>query len=227
MDISGSNLQKKGFGIDYATIFDFYPDKLQYIKHGVRFNCKVLVQYSYPIFFTKKGLYSMEIKNYVQQQIGGVRCLIDDVLKDLTEEQFNWPPPGSINTISAILNHMLISEDYFIQSVVQGKPPHWEVGQWGSKLGVQTIPEQGESWDNFKNIKISIIPVLVYDQAIRAATDTYLADLTVKELDRRVNCIGDVLPVAEVLMKLVVHSASHAGEIAAVKGMQGIKGLPY
>jgi len=28
-------------------------------------------------------------------------------------------------------------------------------------------------------------------------------------------------------MTLVVHSAGHAGEIAAVKGMQGIKGLPF
>ena len=68
--------------------------------------------------------------------------------------------------------------------------------------------------------------MLAYEQAIRVATDTYLADLTAEELERQVTLGGNVLPVAEVLMTLVVHIASHAGEIAAVKGMQGIKGLP-
>jgi hypothetical protein len=122
---------------------------------------------------------------------------------------------------------MLVGEDYFIQGVIRGKPPCWEVQEWGRKIGVQVPPAQGSDWDEFKTVKIPIAPVLAYDQAIRVATDGYLADLTVDELDRQVNFAGKEMPVAEVLMTLVVHSASHAGEIAAVKGMQGIKGLPF
>jgi hypothetical protein len=30
-----------------------------------------------------------------------------------------------------------------------------------------------------------------------------------------------------VFMTMVVHIASHAGEMAAIKGMQGLKGLPF
>ena len=93
---------------------------------------------------------------------------------------------------------------------------------WSSNA-VGTRPQVEE----FKTIKIAVAPVLAYKRAIRVATDTYLANLTVEELLRRVVFAGNELPVAEVLMTMVVHSARHAGEIAAVKGMQGIKGLPF
>jgi uncharacterized damage-inducible protein DinB len=169
----------------------------------------------------------MDIKTYIQQQMANVRRQIDAVVKDITNEQFNWPPPGTISPISAILIHMLVGEDYFIQTVIQGKSPCWEVQEWGREIGVSTPPAYGGNWDEFKTVKIMVAPVLAYEQAIRVATDSYLADLTVKELDRRVNFAGKELPVAEMLMTLVVHSASHAGEIAAVKGMQGVKGLPF
>ena len=169
----------------------------------------------------------MDINTYIQQQMANVRRQIDAAVKDTTEEQFNWPPPGTINPISAVLVHMLIAEDYFIKTVLEGKPPCWVEQEWGRKTGVQTPPEQGRPWDEFRTAKIPLAPVLAYEQAIRAETDTYLANLTAEELDRRVEFLGNEVPVAEVVMTLVVHSASHAGEIAALKGMQGLKGLPY
>jgi DinB superfamily len=169
----------------------------------------------------------MDAKTYIQQQMANVRRHVDAVVKDTTDEQFNWLPPGTINPISAILVHVLAGEDYFIQTVLQGKPRCWEAEGWGRKIGIQAPPEPGRGWDEFKTIKISVAPVLAYEQSIRVATDIYLADFSVEELNRQVNFAGNVLPAAEVLMTLVVHIASHAGEIAAVKGMQGIKGLPF
>ena len=169
----------------------------------------------------------MDAKSYIQQQMANVYHQVDVVVKDITEEQFNWPPPGTINPISATLIHMLAGEDYFIQTVLQGKSLCWEGQEWDRKIGIQTPPEPGGNWDEFKTIKILIAPVLAYQKVIRGATDTYLTELTADELDRQVNFAGNVLPTAEVLMTLVVHIAGHAGEIAAVKGMQGIKGLPF
>jgi uncharacterized damage-inducible protein DinB len=169
----------------------------------------------------------MGVETYIQQQMAHARRQIDAVVNNTTDEQFNWSPPGTINPISAILVHVLAGEDYFIQTILQGKPLHWEEQEWGQKIGVQTPPEPGHSWDEFKNSKILVAPVLAYEQAIRASTDIYLVDLTMEELERQVNFAGNIISVAEVLMILVVHISSHAGEIAAVKGMQGIKGLPF
>jgi hypothetical protein len=169
----------------------------------------------------------MDVKTYIQQQMGNAHQQVDAVMRDMTEEQFNWSPPGTINPISAILIHVLGGEDYFVQAILQDKPRCWEAQKWVEKIGIQAPPDPGHSWDEFKTIKISVAPVLDYGRALREATDTYLANLTAEELDRQVNFAGKLRSVAEVLMILVVHIASHAGEIAAVKGMQGIKGLPF
>jgi uncharacterized damage-inducible protein DinB len=184
---------------------------------------KIIVQSSHK----PKGENDMDVKTYIQQQMANSHHQIDAVMKDITEEQFNWLPPGTINPISAILVHVLRGEDYFVQAILQGKSRYWELQEWGQKIGIQAPPDPGHSWDEFKTIKISVAPVLAYAQAIRDATDAYLANLTPEELDRQVNFAGHLHPAAEILMILVVHIASHAGEIAAVKGMQGIKGLPF
>jgi uncharacterized damage-inducible protein DinB len=169
----------------------------------------------------------MEIRTYIQQQMDRVRRDTRAVLQGITDEQLNWPPPGTVSPISTILIHMLAAEDYFIQTLIRGQAPYWAVQEWGGKIGVPAPPAQGGNWDEFKTVKISLAPVLAYAEAIRVATDAYLAQLTAEELERRVVFHGDELPVAQVLMILVSHSACHTGEMAAIKGMQGIQGLPY
>ena len=69
--------------------------------------------------------------------------------------------------------------------------------------------------------------LLDYAAAVGAATDNYIATLTTKELDRLVPIMGQEWPVADVLALLVVHASGHLGEIAALKGIQGVKGLPF
>jgi hypothetical protein len=51
--------------------------------------------------------------------------------------------------------------------------------------------------------------------------------LTAEELDRRVLFLDKERRVADVLAMLVVHNLSHAGEIAALKGVQGAAGLAF
>jgi len=169
----------------------------------------------------------MDVKTYIQQQMGHAHHQIDAVMQDTTEEQFNWLPAGTISPISAILVHVLGGEDFFVQAVIQGKSQCWEAQGWSQKVGIQAPPSPGHGWEEFKTNKMSIAPILAYGQAVREATDNYLANLTPEELDRQVNFAGNMRPVAEILMILVVHIASHAGEMAALKGMQGVKGLPF
>jgi len=76
-------------------------------------------------------------------------------------------------------------------------------------------------------MQVPLASVLAYAQVVQAATRAYLAGLTPQGLDRQVDFAGRKLPVAEVLMMSVVHTACHAGEMAAIKSMQGVKGLPF
>jgi len=169
----------------------------------------------------------MDPRVYFQQQIGGVRRLLDNITADLTDDQFNWSPPGTISPASALLLHVVSGEDFYIQTVIQGQPRLWEAQGWGAKVGVQSPPRPGSDWEVFKTLRLPLAPMLDYQRAVRPATDAYLARLTEDELCRSVNFANRIMPVSEVLMTLVVHTTGHAGEIAAIKGFQGAKGLPY
>jgi len=169
----------------------------------------------------------MNVIEYIRGEMASVRRTVDRIMKDITAEVFNWAPPGTANTISATFIHLMNVEDNFIQKIIQGKPSVWESSAWSEKTGVQKPPSIGEDWSEFKHRKISIQPLLDYKDAVWAATDAYLATLTAEELDRKVKFAGGERTVGEMLRLSVSQSHSHAGEIAALKGLQGIQGLPF
>ena len=122
---------------------------------------------------------------------------------------------------------MVSAEDLFIQMLIQGKPWVWEVEGWAEKVGVTALPGGGRGWDEVRSKHLAVAPAMAYEQALRVATDAYLATLTAEELDRPINLFGAQRPVAAALTMLSVHTLGHAGEIAALKGVQGVKGLPF
>jgi len=168
----------------------------------------------------------MEILDYMHRQMASTRSTVDMTMKDVTVEQFNWAPPGTMNTISATFIHLTSVEDHFVQGILQGKPRIWDAGGWSEKTGVKKTPGFGENWDEFKHLHLGFAPFLEYQKAVWAATDVYMASLTAKDLDRKVKLGPRELTVAELLMLAANQSLSHSGEIAALKGIQGAKGLP-
>lgn len=168
----------------------------------------------------------MNVIEYIQRETAGVRRSVDRTMKDMTSELFNYAPPGTANTISATFIHFLHDEDHFIQDLIQGKPTVWETGGWSEKTGIQKPPGIGEDWSDFKRRRVDIQPFLDYKAAVWSATDAYLAELTEEDLDRKVNFAGGERTVADILLLSAAQSLSHIGEIAALKGIQGAKGLP-
>ncbi len=169
----------------------------------------------------------MDTIEFIWELIAAVRNQTDASMKDTTVEQFNWTPHGTASPISAIFVHLLNSEDFFLQTIIQGKPRIWEGGGWGEKTGVKNTPDYGGNWDEFKHITLALEPVLAYQGVVRAATDSYLDKLTPDELERKVKFAGGERTVAAIVIHLACHILSHAGEIAALKGIQGTKGLPF
>jgi hypothetical protein len=169
----------------------------------------------------------MDTTEFNCQLIAAVRHQTDASMKDTTVEQFNWTPPGTASPISAIFIHLLNSEDFFIQTIIQGKPKLWEEGGWGEKTCVKNTPDYGGNWDEFKHITLALEPILAYQRAAYAATDSYLDKLTPDELERKVKFAGGEHTVASMVIHTACHTLSHAGEIAVLKGIQGVKGLPF
>lgn len=169
----------------------------------------------------------MDAPEYVRMQMSTMRRLCDGALQGLTDEQFNWIPPGSANSIKASLIHLIAGEDMHVQQVLQGKPPLWESEGWGERIGLTTRPGRDQGWAEIKEKTLALAPVLEYVQAVRTATDEYLERLTPQELERPVEFFIPNARVATVLSMLVAHEAAHSGEIAALRGVQGVKGLPF
>ena len=170
----------------------------------------------------------MNAREFIWQQVAAAHELSEAAMAGVTEAQLNWnPPEHAVNPIKTALVHVVAGEDMFIQRIFLDRPLLWETGQWGAKIGLPYPPGGGRGWDEARNAWLPLTPVLDYAQAACSATNDYLANLTEEELDRSVSLFGRQLTVAATLARLVTHIACHAGEIATVKGMQGIVGLPF
>jgi uncharacterized damage-inducible protein DinB len=167
----------------------------------------------------------MNTIEYIRKEIAAMHHSVDGSLQNMTDEMFNWPTPGTANTISATLLHLVGSEDFFINYVILGKGKVWKTGNWAGKVGVAETPGIGGDWSEYKRSHVALQPVVDYKNAIWASTDAYLATLTEAELDRKVQFAGGERSVADMLQLAVSHALGHNGEIAAIKGVQGSKGL--
>ncbi len=168
----------------------------------------------------------MNTKQYISNQIAAAWRTRDGVTTDLTNDLLNWTPPGTANPISATYAHIVGGEDAFIHRVIQGKPTIWEMQDWATKIGVEATPGPGNHWDKYRGREFSVDAFKSYQEAVRAETRAYLETLCEPELDRKVSFVGRDWTVAEMLVLLVNHITEHSGEIAALKGVQGAKGLP-
>lgn len=168
----------------------------------------------------------MDAQEYIIRQFRWARRQSDSVLLDTTEEHFNWTPSGTVSAISAIFVHMLTVEDAYIQEALLNQPRLWDTENWEAKIGSRA-PWRGENWDDLKGKQLTLEDVAQFQEVVRASTDSYLESLTPEELDRRVDFLGRERRVADVLCMLIVHNLGHAGEIAALKGVQGVAGLSF
>ncbi len=168
----------------------------------------------------------MDAQEYLIRQFRWLRRQTDSVMLDTTDDIYNAVPPGTANPISAIFLHMLTIEDAYIQQVILGKQRLWDTEGWEGKIGSRA-PWRGENWDDLKGKHTTLEEAAQFQLAVRAATDTYLETLTPEELDRRVDFEGRERRIADVLCMLIVHTLGHAGEIAALKGVQGVAGLSF
>jgi len=168
----------------------------------------------------------MDTFEYMRRQVANVRHMVEITMAGMIPELFNWPAPGTANTISATFIHLMNVEDNFVQKIIQGKPSLWESGNWSQKTGVAKPPSIGEDLSEFKHRQIALEPLLEYKVAVWAATDAYLATLTDAELERKVKFANGERTVADMLLLAFSQCLSHMGEIAALKGVQDAKGLP-
>jgi len=151
-------------------------------------------------------------------------ALAAPVIGQVTQEQAAWRLAGSTaNTIGQTIFHFYHTEDRIVHLVAQGKPTVFEVGGWKEKLGVDretvwtttTVPD--------------VEQLRAYARAVTADSAAYLRAADGADWEREVQGPGGrMMPLASLLsLGLLIHKMAHCGEIAALLGCQGVKGLPF
>jgi uncharacterized damage-inducible protein DinB len=144
------------------------------------------------------------------------------VFGQVTPEQATWRLPGSLaNTIGATFLHIYYSEDELVQGL-QGHENLFETNGWGDRLGY----DQRTMWSFTGAHDLQLLQE--YADAVAAATSRYLASLSPAALAEVIATSRGPQPRALRLASYIVtHKSSHTGEIAALLGCQGAKGLPF
>ena len=172
----------------------------------------------------------MTLQAVLRQQLAGAHDLLEQTIADCPQDALDKNLPGAtITSIGSIYAHLVFSEDGIVYGMLQGKPPIYRAQNWASRTNVEMPEQPGLTPEWARTVRMKLPPFREYAKAVSAATDAYVGGLSGADLDRKVQTgfVGEQT-VAFVLTNILAwHAAQHTGEIAALKGVQGLKGLPF
>jgi hypothetical protein len=152
---------------------------------------------------------------------------IDQIMAEVTPEQAHWVPPGTMQTIAATYAHAAIATDWQTSTLFFRRPALYET-EWSGKSGVrpEVSPYITPEWG--KTVQVDLPQLRDY---ARAAFNQALTVLDNEDLEHVVDMsiIGAGHQTLGWCLSNVVTSHLYilAGEIAALKGVQGLKGDLY
>jgi DinB family protein len=166
----------------------------------------------------------------LRQQVAGAHDILEQTIADCSQDALDKNLPGAtITSIGSIYAHLVFSEDGILHGMLQGKPPIYRGQNWASRTGVQMPEPGGFSPEWARTVRLKLPAFREYAKAVFAATDAYIGGLSDADLDRKVQTgfVGEQTVAFVIGNILAWHAAQHTGEIAALKGVQGLKGLPF
>lgn len=154
-----------------------------------------------------------------------------DAVADLSVEQLHWRANDRGCPIAFVLWHYYRTADNVIQFVIQRKPTVWLEGGWDQKFGLDRIAQgTGMSLEDAQALRIdSKEDFLAYMDAVAGATDGFLADLDDQALEQKTT----VKPLGEISLRNAIgtmcltHGFTHLGEVQHLRGLLGLRGMPF
>lgn len=133
-------------------------------------------------------------------------------------------PGATVGPIGSIYAHALSSEDWAIQELLQGKPKIVDTGDWFARFGMEPVKDP-----DWTKANMDLVAFQAYRDAVFKATADYLDSISDADLDKQIDWFRRTTHSAAWVLADVVqaHVGSHAGEIAALRGVMGQKGLPW
>lgn len=156
-------------------------------------------------------------------QLGIVKMIFEPLLADIPDDLVNKKQAGTVSPIGQTLCHAVISMDSFVNAMAQGKPTRYASGGWAAKTGG---PAEGSHFDPAVNLNLGVFKD--YLAAIYADVESFLKDASDEALDKEIDTPLGKMPAIAVVGALgLAHMAEHLGDVSTIKGINGLKGLPF
>lgn len=171
----------------------------------------------------------------LRDQVKGAIQYLEGIMADVAPGEAHWQPPGTALPAGAVYAHVVTAVDAVVNAVLKGGAPLFAAG-WAGKTGLSELPPGPDpakpgfpDWTAWsRRVTIDLTALRRYADAVRAATDDYLATLLDADLARLVDMssigMGRVTVGFMLNAAVLGHAFSHAGEIACLKGLQGKTG---
>ena len=166
----------------------------------------------------------MELIDFIRAECDSALDMISRSLEDLDDEIVQWQPGGTANTIGQILAHLVSGQDLLVGEKLKGGTTLHASG-WAEKTGIPA----GRTQIWVKGVwRLNLEGFRQYHAAVDAQSRGYLASITPADLERQVAWIrGPEQPVSQLFRTIFInHALGHCGEMSALKGIRGLKGLP-
>ena len=154
-------------------------------------------------------------------------------VSDLSVDEWHFNAGGTSGSIAFLLWHCIRTEDNVLHLVLQGNKPIWSEGNWHERLGLPPRAQgTGMTTQEAQEFQISDPALFMrYAEQVWSEFESYLADITDggAELSERMVMVKPLgnMPAIQVIGQVCIsHLFVHSGEIAALLGIQGKKGLP-
>jgi hypothetical protein len=167
-------------------------------------------------------------------QLSLAHRLLDGAVEQLPPELLHRQPPGTAAPAGACYAHAILSEDLIVNGVLAGAQP-LAFTTWTGQTGLSDLPKLNLSPSNglampvsrplaehstwrawSRRVRIDLSQLRQFAQAVRAATDAYLATLPDAVLDPARRELPGCL-----LNALLLTLATRRGEIAALVAVVG------
>jgi DinB family protein len=170
----------------------------------------------------------MNAQEAVRQQLGFWHGVGGQVLGDCGDALNSKLADAKVGSIASIYAHAVFAEDGIVNGMFQAKPLLFAEGGWAAKTGITPPngPMQTPEWA--AGVDMDLAKFQDYAKAVFAQTDAYLAALSDAEMERKIQGPVGETTIGWFLVNILgTHFPQHTGEIAALKGVQGLKGLPF
>lgn len=155
--------------------------------------------------------------------------LFNGVVDDLTLAELKQTTPGStVGSIMFVFAHTAIAEDGIVQELGRSGTELFTRGGWDVKLGIRADKGFFREEDLASLDEDGWKTLRAYAEAVQAETTAFIATLTDADLAREMEIWGSPRTLGYLMANYAYfHLLEHTGEMAALKGTMGKKGMPY